>query len=93
MPSVSATRSSTSVCADRSPGFASEVRRWRSSASLTRIRSSLIAIDTVSSNARFLPARLPFACSSSASDGSSCSSWNVDLMSRTRWLSARVCAT
>ena len=69
MPSVSLTRVSASTCGRSSLTSVWRVRRCRSSASLTRSRSSLIAADTVSSSARLRPLRLPRACSSSSSLG------------------------
>ena len=60
----------------------SPVRRCRSSASLTRSRSSLIAAATVSSSARLRPLRLPRACASSASLGSCAPSSKVVAQAR-----------
>ena len=70
IPRVSPMRSSASACGCRPATSARPARSCRSSASLTRSRSSLSAAATVSSSARLRPARLPRACSNSASVGS-----------------------
>ena len=77
MPRVSLTRPRASTCGRRSSMSVLPVRRCRSSESLTRNRSSLIAAETVSSSARLRPLRLPRACSISDSLGSWVSSSKV----------------
>ena len=69
MPSVSEIRFSDSTCGCRPATSRLPVRRCRSSASLTRSRSSFSAAATVSSRARLRPLTLPRACSSSSALG------------------------
>ena len=93
MPSVSATRSSASTWSLSPAAGASGERRCRSSASLTRIRSSLIAPATVDSSARLRPLRLPRACAISDSLGRYSPRPNTCRISPMRPWSVGACAT